>query len=101
MVICFLNLVAVFLVPLGFGVVKVLMTSRGDLADELELVNLVPKAVPFALMLYPFVSAGVYGVTVAQGNYWKGLQVWLAQFAIIAVGMVVVGGIAYGVKSIH
>lgn len=95
MVICFLNMAISFAAPVIIGVIMVFTSGKGDLGPQLELQVLLPPAAPVALVLSPFISAGVYGVTLAQGNYWKGVQIWLAQFLVILVFVLVFGGLIY------
>jgi hypothetical protein len=96
MVLCFIIGVAVFMIQFSAGVAGMLgaglsVTSLRTLSDFQRLME--HGAVVGTLSL-PFVSAGMYSAALRDCSYRRGLLIWVAQFVVIAIFVLVIWGIA-------
>jgi hypothetical protein len=100
MVICFFVMVGAFAAPLLVSVALAAASGAGALTSEVELGALVSRAAPFAVVLQPFVSAGIYCVALEECSFGRGLLVWLGQLVVIFLFCLVLAGIGLAFKSL-
>jgi hypothetical protein len=94
MTLCFVISVAVFMLQFAAGVAGTLGAgvSLERLKSLSDFRGLMERGAVVAVVSLPFVSAGMYSAALRDCSFRRGLLIWVAQFVVIAIFVLVIWG---------
>jgi hypothetical protein len=92
-----MNLMAGVAVAVVFGAATGAPILSGNVS-RVQLETLIRDSSPFNAVVGPLVSAGVFTVMLEECGFLRGLLVWLLQFVVIVLFLLVIAGISYALN---